>query len=90
VDKDGDLDVKELELILKALENDGIQTKDLSFHQTEGSTVAQSLLEEYNTGKTGLLTREEFMLLADLILRHYEAQSTSSKVRSLLSLPSLR
>jgi hypothetical protein len=34
--------------------------------------VGQRLLEEYATNKSGTLTREEFMVLADLIMRHYE------------------
>eukprot|EP01087_Luapelamoeba_hula_P023610 TRINITY_DN870_c0_g3_i1.p1 TRINITY_DN870_c0_g3~~TRINITY_DN870_c0_g3_i1.p1 ORF type:complete len:633 (-),score=116.84 TRINITY_DN870_c0_g3_i1:717-2615(-) len=81
VDGDGDLEAEELELILKALEHDGIETKTLSFHPADGSTttLAQKLLEEYNVGKTGFLTKEEFMSLADLILRHYEARSQKPK-----------
>jgi len=76
VDGDGDLELEELELILKALEQDGIQTKNLSFEKKEGMSVAQSLLDEYDHDKTGFVTKAEFMVLADLIMRHYEAQST--------------
>lgn len=48
-------------------------TIDHLFHQCIDPTkVGQRLLEEYATNKSGTLTREEFMVLADLIMRHYE------------------
>lgn len=73
VDKDGDIEVEELNLILKALEKDGIRISDLSYEKCIDPTkVGQRLLEEYATNKSGTLTREEFMVLADLIMRHYE------------------
>jgi Ca2+-binding EF-hand superfamily protein len=70
----------ELELLLKALEFDGIHPDSLSVSgtTTASQTTAEStkkLLEEYDTGKTGLLTQEQFMALADVIAKNYELRS---------------
>ncbi|PRP84078.1 SNF-related serine/threonine-protein kinase [Planoprotostelium fungivorum] len=68
----------ELGNILDAVSEDGIMPEDLSFdpvpEAADGSphTAAQQILQQYDTSHLGVLNREEFMVLADLILKNYE------------------
>jgi len=107
VDKDGNLEVEELNYILTALEKDGIRISDLSYEKVLGgggyleisflllsqhqcidrTEVGQRLLEEYATNKSGTLTREEFMVLADLIMRHYEEGYARTVMHTLIVAP---
>jgi len=74
---------EELGNILDAVSEDGIMPEDLSFDQLPESTeelphsAAQQILQQYDTGHLGVLNREEFMVLADLILKNYELMPDS-------------
>ncbi|KAH3732442.1 protein kinase [Pelomyxa schiedti] len=77
----------ELAYLLNALELDGISS-DVLTHNTETSPQtstkktpserAKRIMEEYSNGRARFLTKEQFFVLAELILKHYEVQSASS------------
>lgn len=79
VDRDDDIGEQELALILKALEVDGIKADNLAFVDGDQLTLAKRLLEQYDTTGSGSLTRKEFMVLADLIMKQYEQRIATSK-----------
>jgi Ca2+-binding EF-hand superfamily protein len=75
----------ELGNILDAVSEDGIMPEDLSFDQLPESgdhtphNAAKNILDQYDTGHYGFLTRDEFMVLADLILKNYELMPDSGE-----------
>eukprot|EP00871_Galdieria_phlegrea_P003675 jgi/Galph1/4308/GphlegSOOS_G2958.1 len=73
-DKKDAISVEELHLLLDALEEDGINVKELIFSDAGDlkEPIGQRIMNEYNTAHTGFLSREEFMVLADLVVREYE------------------
>eukprot|EP00276_Gloeochaete_wittrockiana_P003571 CAMPEP_0184659198 /NCGR_PEP_ID=MMETSP0308-20130426/28714_1 /TAXON_ID=38269 /ORGANISM="Gloeochaete witrockiana, Strain SAG 46.84" /LENGTH=752 /DNA_ID=CAMNT_0027098847 /DNA_START=254 /DNA_END=2512 /DNA_ORIENTATION=+ len=62
----------ELDLFLQAVSRDGINLEEMVYEQGEPDKVAQRIMDEYNIQHTGLLSKEEFMVLADLIAKEYE------------------
>ena len=73
IDKNNQVQLDELELFLRALARDQIDTAELSYDQEKITPLLlQSIMGEYDIGKTGYLTKEEFMVLADLIIRNYD------------------
>ena len=73
VDKSHRISSEELELILRALAKDHINTAQLSYDEEHITPLLiQSIMGEYDIGKTGYLSKEEFMVLADLIVRNYD------------------
>lgn len=79
------ISVAQLSKLLKVLAKDGINVANLSYddsaptaeHPEDDPTYAQHLLEEYDIGHTGYLTRDEFLKLGDLILRQYAQESSA-------------
>jgi serine/threonine protein kinase len=73
-DKKDVISLEELHLLLDALEEDGINIKELMFSDSGDpkDPVDKRIMDEYNTTHTGYLSREEFMVLADLVVREYE------------------
>lgn len=81
-DHNNEVSADELKLVLEALAKDGIMPENLSFtsqsnpssetNDSKKSDAVQKILKEYDTGQSGFLTRDEFFVLADLILRNYE------------------
>lgn len=71
-------------MVLRALAHDGIMPENLTFESVifhhsiflipkeDAKAQVEKIMAEYNTGKSGVLSKEEFMVLADLILKNYE------------------
>eukprot|EP01117_Protostelium_nocturnum_P013427 TRINITY_DN5007_c0_g1_i1.p1 TRINITY_DN5007_c0_g1~~TRINITY_DN5007_c0_g1_i1.p1 ORF type:complete len:859 (-),score=265.14 TRINITY_DN5007_c0_g1_i1:108-2684(-) len=84
-DHNNTVTAEELGNILDAVSEDGIMPEDLSFDQLpqkEGEvphSAAMQILQQYDTGHYGFLTRDEFMVLADLILKNYELMPDSGE-----------
>lgn len=64
--------LEELRIFLQALEEDGIRLEELAFYKEGGVPLEESIINEFDTTHTGLLTRDEFLVLADLVTREYE------------------
>lgn len=64
--------LEELRIFLQALEEDGILLEELAFYKEGGVPLEESIINEFDTTHTGLLTRDEFLVLADLVTREYE------------------
>jgi hypothetical protein len=47
--------------------------------------LAQQVLDEYDTNHVGFLSQKEFMVLADLIMRNYEALVRTSENKKVCS-----
>lgn len=72
---DGRITMEELDLILRAVQQDGIDLHDLLFDNDEQSktmSLAQHVMSEYDFSHEGFLTKDEFMTLGEIILNHYE------------------
>lgn len=77
-DKKDVISLEELHLLLDALEEDGINIRELMFSDSGDpkDSVDKRIMDEYNTTHTGYLSRDEFMVLADLVVREYENWQT--------------
>uniref|UniRef100_A0A7S1TIC5 Calmodulin n=1 Tax=Compsopogon caeruleus TaxID=31354 RepID=A0A7S1TIC5_9RHOD len=64
--------VEDLDLLLQALAEDNIDVEDLVFNSDRSVPLAQRIMMEFDTSHSEELTRDEFMVLADLITREYE------------------
>jgi Ca2+-binding EF-hand superfamily protein len=85
-------------LVLKAIARDQINARNLAYETDDDDnlgdllteedvpTLSQKIMHEYDTGKTGYLTKDEFMVLADLIVRNYESFSQAKKVITFINL----
>eukprot|EP00013_Stygamoeba_regulata_P005879 CAMPEP_0177632930 /NCGR_PEP_ID=MMETSP0447-20121125/2566_1 /TAXON_ID=0 /ORGANISM="Stygamoeba regulata, Strain BSH-02190019" /LENGTH=729 /DNA_ID=CAMNT_0019134555 /DNA_START=116 /DNA_END=2302 /DNA_ORIENTATION=+ len=79
VDHSGHISQEELHTFLNAISEDGIQLNRLVYGDDGGAPnseeakklLARRLMEEFDTGKTGFLTKDEFMVLADLVIECY-------------------
>ncbi|GJD12124.1 Maternal embryonic leucine zipper kinase [Galdieria sulphuraria] len=73
-DKKDVISLEELHLLLDALEEDGINIKELMFCDSGNpkDPVDKRIMDEYNTAHTGYMSRDEFMVLADLVVREYQ------------------
>ena len=74
----GQIGLRELEMLMKGLEFDGITCEDLttdSNRTRSDAERAQCLMDEYDTNKSGFLTEDEFMLLARAITMNYQLHS---------------
>ncbi len=81
----GRVNVEELSMILRALSMDGLALSDLSFEAKDDQTtdymdIARRIMAEFDTGKDGVLSEQEFHVLADLIVRKYAARASEDKV----------
>jgi len=68
----GVVTLDELRVFLEALSEDGIDLEELVFYKEPGVPLEERILNEFDTSHSGLLTRDEFMVLADLVTREYE------------------
>lgn len=68
----GVVTLDELHVFLTALSEDGIDLEELAFYREGGVPLEECIINEFDTTHTGLLTRDEFMVLADLVTREYE------------------
>lgn len=68
----GVVTLEELGVFLAALSEDGIDLEELAFHKEGGEPLEVSIMNEFDTTHAGLLSRDEFMVLADLVTREYE------------------
>lgn len=74
VDKSDRVSADELDFLLRALAKDSINTAELSYDEQQITPLLlQSIMCEYDFGKTGYLSKEEFMVLAELIVRNYDS-----------------
>lgn len=72
---DNRITMEELDLILRAVQQDGIDLHSLLFDETineKNETLAQHIMSEYDFLHRGSLTKDEFMMLGEIILHHYE------------------
>jgi Ca2+-binding EF-hand superfamily protein len=81
----GRVNVEELSMILRALAMDGLALSELSFEAKDDNTtdymdIARRIMGEFDTGKDGVLSEQEFHVLADLIVRKYAARTSEDKV----------
>eukprot|EP00727_Mastigamoeba_balamuthi_P005729 m51a1_g1776 putative protein kinase domain containing protein (2257) ;mRNA; f:327631-336212 len=79
-DTDNSSQIKEdqLQLLLQALESDGITADSLTC-EADKSTTSKKILDEYDPSHTGFLSKEAFMALADVILKSYALRSADMK-----------
>lgn len=84
VDHSQTVTMEQLELVLKAVTADHIDTCDLAFEgdKDDPQFVARQIMAEYDTGQTGFLSEEEFMVLADLIVSNYERKVAQDAERN--------
>lgn len=68
----GVVTLEELRIFLKALSDDGIDLEELVFYKEVGVPLEECVINEFDTTHAGLLSRDEFMVLADLVTREYE------------------
>ena len=68
----GVVTLAELRVLLSALEEDGIDLEELVFYKEVGAPLEESIINEFDMSHAGLLRKEEFLVLADLITREYE------------------
>ncbi|CAN8066351.1 unnamed protein product [Agarophyton chilense] len=68
----GVITLEELRVFLEALKEDSIDLKELVFYREPQATLEESIINEFDTTHAGMLRRDEFMVLADLITREYE------------------
>lgn len=71
-EREGVVTLEELRIFLQALEEDGIFLEELAFYKEGGVPLEESIINEFDTTHTGLLTRDEFLVLGDLVTREYE------------------
>lgn len=64
--------LEELRVFLAALSEDGIDLEELAFDKEGGEPLEVCIINEFDTTHAGLLSRDEFMVLADLVTREYE------------------
>lgn len=80
--KEGNVSLEELEYIMTAVKNDGIDLKSLAFDSDDDLSdedIARQVMNEFDSTKTGYLIKEDFMRLGDLIISMYEARHTESE-----------
>eukprot|EP00178_Gracilaria_changii_P003253 TRINITY_DN1477_c0_g1_i1.p1 TRINITY_DN1477_c0_g1~~TRINITY_DN1477_c0_g1_i1.p1 ORF type:complete len:1142 (+),score=158.12 TRINITY_DN1477_c0_g1_i1:660-4085(+) len=68
----GVITLDELRVFLEVLKEDSIDLQELVFYREPQATLEESIINEFDTTHAGMLTRDEFMVLADLITREYE------------------
>lgn len=68
----GVVTLAELRVLLSALDEDGIDLEELVFYKEVGVPLEECIINEFDTSHSGLLRKEEFLVLADLITREYE------------------
>lgn len=68
----GVVTLEELRVFLAALSEDGIDLEELAFHKDGGEPLEVCIINEFDTTHAGLLSRDEFMVLADLVTKEYE------------------
>lgn len=68
----GVITLEELRVFLSALSEDGIDLSELTFYREGAQPLEVCIINEFDTTHTGLLSRDEFMVLADLVTREYE------------------
>lgn len=68
----GVVTLEELRVFLAALDEDGIDLEELVFYKEVGVPLEECIINEFDTTHAGLLSRDEFMVLADLVTREYE------------------
>lgn len=64
--------LEELRVLLAALSEDGIDLDELVFYKDGALPLEECVINEFDTTHAGLLNRDEFMVLADLVTREYE------------------
>jgi serine/threonine protein kinase/Ca2+-binding EF-hand superfamily protein len=65
----------ELAIILRAVQRDGFNLSSLLFDEPEeDDNIVKKIMEEYNVSKTGSLSKEEFLNLANVIFNLYEGR----------------
>jgi hypothetical protein len=69
VEQNDRVSLQELQHIVEAIGRDGIQLDE--FCVSDESRVASCIMDCLDFGKQGYLTKEEFLILADLIVLHY-------------------
>lgn len=70
VDRSGTISISELKLLMDAIAYDGIRLEQ--FNCSEQKTAAiDKIMEQYDTESLGFLSKEEFLTLADIIVRLY-------------------
>lgn len=68
----GVVTLEELRVFLAALSEDGIDLSELVFHREDTEPMEVCIINEFDTTHAGLLSKDEFMVLADLVTREYE------------------
>lgn len=68
----GVVTLEELRIFLAALSEDGIDLSELVFHREDAEPMEVCIINEFDTTHAGLLSKDEFMVLADLVTREYE------------------
>lgn len=68
----GVVTLEELRVFLAALSEDAIDLEELAFYRHDGEPLEVCIINEFDTTHAGLLSRDEFMVLADLVTREYE------------------
>lgn len=64
--------LEELRVFLSAVGEDGIDLEELAFYREGGVPLEECIINEFDTTHSGMLSRDEFMVLADLVTREYE------------------
>lgn len=72
INSSGVVTLEELRVFLAALSEDGIDLEELVFYKEVGVPLEECIMNEFDTTHAGLLNRDEFMVLADLVTREYE------------------
>lgn len=68
----GVVTLEELRVFLAALSEDGIDLEELVFRKEGNEPLEVCIINEFDTTHAGLLSRDEFMVLADLVTKEYE------------------
>lgn len=64
--------LSELSVLLRILEYDNIYLNELAFSNKPGVSPEQRVMNEFDTSGSGVLSKDDFIILADLITREYE------------------
>lgn len=70
--RSGAVSTDDLALLLQVLEEDGINVEELVFNQDITVPLKQRIMDEFDTSHSGIMTRDAFMVFADLVTREYE------------------
>eukprot|EP00179_Madagascaria_erythrocladioides_P009103 CAMPEP_0198310596 /NCGR_PEP_ID=MMETSP1450-20131203/2618_1 /TAXON_ID=753684 ORGANISM="Madagascaria erythrocladiodes, Strain CCMP3234" /NCGR_SAMPLE_ID=MMETSP1450 /ASSEMBLY_ACC=CAM_ASM_001115 /LENGTH=982 /DNA_ID=CAMNT_0044013439 /DNA_START=634 /DNA_END=3582 /DNA_ORIENTATION=+ len=76
ISRTGLVDTEDIGLLLQVLDEDGIDVTELVFNQDRTLPMKQRIMTEFETTHSGKLTRDDFMVFADLVTREYEYWET--------------